>query len=273
MAKRKTTRRRRPTAATRRRPARRKKGADKMINFFVPLFLIVCIVSGLALVLFFGFRSVAASSFFELEKIEISGTANVSRENIERVVRAGMAGRGVWGADLEEIQIEVGQIDYVRHVSVSRVLPQTIRVIVDERKPVGLVRTGGKTYRIDRDAKLLESVDGITRDESNFLMLGWNPDISDKAEEANSKRLDLYLKLQEEWKRFDLAKRVVAVDLENPRDVAAIISDSGESITLSLGSTDFGSRLKEGIKHSAGNGKRISRIILDGASPVIVYRD
>jgi len=273
MARRKTTRKRRTSAATRRKTSRRRKRPDKLINFFVPLFLIVCIVASLALVMFFGFRSVAASSFFEIEEIETAGLTNVSREKITAIVQSRIAGKGLWEADLDEIKFEIGRIDYVRHVSVSRVLPQKIRVIVSERKPVGLVRNEGKTYRIDRDAKLLEEVKGKSRDRSSFVMLGWNPDISDKAEKANRERLDLYLKLKEEWKRFDLANRVIAVDLENLRDVSAIISESGKRVTISLGSEDFGKRLKEGIKHTAGNGNRISKIILDGASPVIVYRD
>ncbi|MDH3530760.1 MAG: hypothetical protein OEQ28_14445, partial [Acidobacteriota bacterium] len=166
-----------------------------------------------------------------------------------------------------------GRIDDVRHVSVSRVLPQTIRIIVDERKPVGLVRIGAKTHRVDGDGKILEAVAGRTRDSDHFVMLGWNSEMSDEAEAANKKRLSIYMDVQKQWQRFELAKRVIAVDMENLRDIKAIISDSGESVVLSLGSEDFGTRLKEGIKHAAGNGRKISRIILDGASPVIVYRD
>ncbi|NNE66369.1 MAG: FtsQ-type POTRA domain-containing protein [Pyrinomonadaceae bacterium] len=273
MAKRKTTRRRKTTTATRRKPRRRKKNSDKLVNFFVPLFLLVCIVGALGFVLFFGFKSVAASPFFEVEKVETNGLRVISKETVERIVRNGTAGKGVWGADLHEIQIELSKIDYVRHVSVSRVLPNTIRVMVAERKPVGLVRSGDKIYRIDTDARLLEPIPGITRDRENFLMTGWNPDISDDAEKENKKRLELYLTLKEEWQRFGLSRRVISVDLEKIRDVQALITDSGETVRLSLGSEDFANRLKEGIKHSAGNGKRISRIILDGASPVIVYRD
>ena len=276
MAKRRkaTVRKRRTaTTAVRRRPTRRRKKSDKLVNFFVPLFLIVCILSSLGLVLFFGFRSVAASSFFEVEEIEISGLKKVERETVERIVKAGIAGKGVWVADLEEIKHKIGQIGYVRDVSVSRVLPQKIRVIVDERVPVGLVRVDGKTFRIDRDAKLLDTVPSKTRDDSNFLMIGWNPDVSDKAEASNKARLDLYLKLKEEWKRFELAQRVAAVNLKSLRDVEAIISDSGETVRLSLGNKEFGSRLKTGIKHAAGNGKRISRIDLNRPSPIVIYRD
>jgi cell division septal protein FtsQ len=270
---RKTKKRRTTTAAKRRRTTRRKKKSDTLINFIVPLFLMVSIVACLGLVLFFGFRSVAASSFFEVEEIETSGLHNVSRKSIETAVRAGMAGRGVWEADLEKIKFEIDRIDFVRHVSVSRVLPKTIRVIVAEREPVGLVRSNGKTYRVDRDGQLLGSIEGKTRDKSNFVMLGWDSDLSDEAIEANKKRLDVYLNLKEEWKRYDLSERVIAVDLRNLRSVEVVISESGKSVTLMLGSEEFGSRLKEGIKHAAGNGKRISKIILDRASPVMVYRD
>lgn len=275
MARRKTTRKKRPArtvAARRRRTSRRKKPSDTLGNVIVPLFLMGCIVSVLGLVLFIGFQTAAASSFFDVERIEIEGVRNVSRRKVESIVRTA-AGRGIWEADLEEIRSKVSGIDYVRHVSVTRVLPGTIRVIVKERQPVGLVKTRGKIYRIDRDARLLEPVASRSREKLPFVMLGWDSAGSVKAREDNARRLDLYLELRDEWQRFDLAHRVVAVEMSNLRGIEAIISDSGKSVALSLGGEDFGTRLKEGIKHAAGKGERVSKIVLDGPSPVIVYRD
>lgn len=274
MARRKTTRKRRATASVASRPRsarRRRKGSDKIANFVVPLFLMICIVSVLGIVLFLGFQTVAASSFFEVENIEIDGVRNVSRKKVESIVRTA-TGRGVWEADLEEIRNNVSRIEYIRHVSVSRILPGTIRVIVDERKPVALVRTGGKIYRVDQDATLLETVSARITGQP-FLILGWDSGTTRKSREDNQKRIDLYLKLREEWEKFDVAHRVIAVDMSNLRSIEAVILDSGKNVSLSLGNENFGERLKAGIGHASGKGERVSKIILDGPSPVIVYRD
>lgn len=275
MARRKTTRKRRTTrstAARRKTSARRKKGSDKFVNFFVPLFLMVCIVGCIGLVLMLGFRSVSATSFFEVEKIETVGLKNVSEKLVVAAVGESREGRGVFDTDLDKIRKKVAEIDYVRDVSVSRLLPGTIRVIVDERTPVALVQAGGEIRRVDADGKMLEVVNRRKPEDPAFILLGWEDDIAEEAIQGNAQRLNIYQGLLEEWKKFDLVERVVAVDLVNPDSVKAIISDSGERITLQLGSEDFGARLKDGIKHSAGNGKRVSKIVLDGVSPVIIYR-
>lgn len=277
MVKKRTPRKRRATrtttAAKRRSTASRRQKSDKIVNFFVPLFFMVAIVVCLGMVLFVGFRSVAASTFFEIEKIETYGLQNISKEKIEAVVRTRAAGKGVWEADLEEIKEEIAKLSYVKHVSVSRLLPETIKVIVIEREPIALVLIDDKTYRVDQDGKLLEEISERKPDDPSISILGWNTERSVKAREANLKRLELYKTLREEWVAYDLSKRVTAVDLQNLRDVQAYVSDSGERVALSLGDKDFGQRLKEGLKHIAGQGSRVSKIILDGASPVIVYRD
>jgi cell division septal protein FtsQ len=275
MARRKTTRKRkttRSTAARRKTSARRKKGSDKFVNFFVPLFLMVCIVGCIGLVLMLGFRSVSATSFFEIEKIETVGLKNVSEKLVVAAVGESREGLGVFDTDLDKIREKVAEIDYVRDVSVSRLLPGTIRVIVDERTPVALVQAGGEIRRVDADGKMLEVVNRRRPEDPAFILLGWEDDIAEEAIQRNVERLKIYQGVLDDWKKFDLVERVVAVDLVNPGSVKAIISDSGERITLQLGSEDFGTRLKDGIKHSAGNGKKISKIVLDGVSPVIIYR-
>lgn len=277
MARRKTTRKRsaaRAAATSRRKSSTRKKNTnDRFVNFFLPLFLMVGIVSCIGFLFFIGLRSAAASTFFEIERVETVGTQNVPKEKVESIVRSQVEGRGVWDADLTGIQTEVAKIDYVRTASVSRVLPNTIRVIVDERRPVAVVRIDDKNVRVDRDGKLLDSVKVPGPSDAPFVLLGWDDNLSEKSRDENMKRLELFMELAEQWKLYDLAKRVVAVRLENLRDVEALIIDSGEPVTLSLGSDDFTNRLKDGIKHAAGNGKRISKIMLDDASPVIVYRN
>ncbi len=277
MVKKRTPRKRRATrtatTAKRRSTASRRQKSDKVINFFVPLFFMIAIVVCLGMVLFVGFRSVSASEFFEIEKIETYGVRNITKEKIEAVVRTRAAGKGIWEADLEGIREEISKIDYVKDVSVSRVLPETIKVIVIEREPIALVVIDGKKFRVDEDGKLLEEVVDKVEEDPLFSIHGWSGERSNKARELNLRRLELYKKLREEWVAYDLSKRVTAVDLQNPRDVQAYITDSGESVALSLGDKDYGKRLKEGLKHIAGQGKKVSKIILDGASPVVVYRD
>ncbi|HEX8637997.1 MAG TPA: hypothetical protein VF692_08045, partial [Pyrinomonadaceae bacterium] len=79
------------TTAKRRRPARnvpRKtaKNNGNFANVFVPLFFILCILFCLGFLGFMGYRTVTASEFFDVKKVEVRGAARSSKEDIEKIV-------------------------------------------------------------------------------------------------------------------------------------------------------------------------------------------
>lgn len=265
MARRKTTRRK--TTATKRRATKRraprKKNSSKMINFFLPLFFIGCILFCLGFLLFMGYRTVTASSFFDMEKVATQGVVNVSQEEIEKIVQSHTAQEGVWNADIDAIKNEVENLKYAREVSVSKVLPDTVRVIVQERIPRAVVRLEGKDFWVDEDGLVLNRIS--QKDEHPpFTMFGWSEQDSEEAQENNKKRVALYLELIDEWKSYSLAEKVKAIDLSDLKDVHAIVENSGKSVEIRLGETDFGTRLKKGIETIAGSDECIEYLITRG---------
>src|ERR1044072_5400992 len=101
----------------------RRKGANKSINFIVPLFLMVGILAALGFLLFMGYRTVTASEVFDVKTIDINGVNRTSKDEIERVVRAQTEKSGVWNADLKEIKSGIERMIMVKSAVVSRVLP------------------------------------------------------------------------------------------------------------------------------------------------------
>lgn len=274
---RKTTTRKRKSPARRRTSARRKKktSGGKLINFFVPLFLSACILFCLGLLFSAGFRAAASSDFFNLEKVETVGAERVSPKRVEQIVRAGAYRAGVWGADLDAIKNELESLKFVRHASVARVLPDTIRVTVTERVPRATVRIGGSDYLVDDDARVLTKVSREVRGPlPPFVMLGWDEDGSGTAREMNRKRIALYSRLVSEWRKYGLAKRVKAVDISDLRDPQAQIEDSGYIVTISLGQGDYAEGLQKGLETIAGKGGRIKYVISPSKpNPIIGYRN
>ncbi len=273
MARRKTTKRKTGTTATRRKRATRtKKGSSKIVDFFVPMFFIFCILFCLGFLMFVGYRTAAASTFFDIEKVETKGIEHISREKIERIVKSHTVKTGVWNADLEAIKSDVNKFRYAKNVSVSRVLPDSIQVVVDERIPKAVVRLDGKDYWVDEDAVVLNRVTGEEKDIP-FVMFGWDKENTARAGENNKKRIELYLNLREEWTEFDLAGRVAAVNLSDLNDPQAIVIDSGETVTISLGKEEHKKRLQKALEVVAGKGTKIESVITSGVNPVIGYRD
>ncbi len=272
MPRKRTTTRRRTTAATRRRRTTRKKKSGGFVNFFVPLFFIVCIVFSLGFLLVMGYRTAAASSFFDVETVEMHGVENIEKSKIEKIVKSHTVKNGVWNADIEAIRGEIANIRYTKEVSVSRVLPDTIRVVVRERIPRAVVRIDGKDFWADEDGLVLDRVD-VKDKRPPFTMFGWSDLSMKNAREKNKKRVKLYVELLENWKSFDLAKRVKAVDLSDLRDPQAIVEDSGKTVRILLSKDDYVKRLQRGIENIAGRGKQIESIDMSGTNPIVSFRN
>src|SRR5215217_7175452 len=115
--------------------ARRAKSGGNFANFFVPLFLIFCILFCLGFLGFMGYRTVTASGFFDVKKIDVRGVNRASTDEIEKIVASQTQKCGVWNADLKEIKTKVENLAFVKSAAVSRGLPDGVRVNVIERVP------------------------------------------------------------------------------------------------------------------------------------------
>ncbi len=272
MARRKTTTRRKTatTAPRRKRVTRTKKSSNKLTSFFVPMFFIFCILFCLGLLLLTGYRTATASAFFDVEKIELEGVENIEKEKIKQIVKSHTIQNGVWNSDIEAIKQEVENFKYAKAVSVSRVLPDTVRVIVNERQQIAVIRIDGNDHWADDDGLLLERVS--TEDKRPpFIMFGWDESKTDKANENNKKRVELYKQLLLEWQSYELASRVKAVDFADMRDIQAIVEDSGKSVKIRLGNENYGKRLQKGIEVLAATEDCIEYVITSGDKPISGY--
>ncbi|CAN5796286.1 hypothetical protein BH20ACI4_BH20ACI4_01090 [soil metagenome] len=259
---------RRKTSTTSRRTT---KGAGNFVNFFVPLFFILCIVFCTGFLAFMGYRTVTASSFFDVKKIEVRGAKRVSREEIEKIVRLESEKNGVWNADLQKIREEIEKSNFVKAVTVSRILPDGIRVNVTERNPKAVVRIEGGDFWADEDGVILVLA-GKDEARPPFFIQGWNRDKSEKAQKENKERVKIYLEMLTEWQEYELAKRVRAVDLTSLKEPFAITEDSGEKVAIELENGNLAKRLKDGIKAIAGKGSNYQAVNIEGQNMVLVPR-
>ncbi|MGI9054439.1 MAG: cell division protein FtsQ/DivIB [Pyrinomonadaceae bacterium] len=281
MATRKRTPAKKTTATTKPRTRRKtstpssrrttRKGAGNFVNFFVPLFFILCILFCIGFLAFMGYRTVAASSFFDVKQIEVKGTNRVSREAVEKIVRVESEKNGVWNADLQKIREEIEKADFVKTATVSRILPDGIRVNVTERTPKAIARIDGGDFWIDEDGVVLVLA-GKDEMKPPFFIQGWNRNKNEKAQEENKERVKIYLDMLNDWQEYDLDKRVRAVDLTNVKEPKANIIDSGEIVAIEVENGNLAKRLKDGIKAIAGKGSNYQAVNIEGQNMVLVPR-
>ncbi len=270
--KRTTVSRQTRTPVKRARPVNRKKGNDKLVNFVVPLFIIFCILFCVGFMFLMGYRTVTASSFFDLEEVLISGATRISASEIEKIVKINSVREGVWNADIDRMKHDIEKMRLVKSASVSRVLPNKFHVIVNERIPRAIVRIAGTDFWVDDDGLILNRV-GAGEQNLPFTMFGWNRSKTNSAIRDNRERVSLYLQMKDEWTEYDLQSRVTAVDFSDLRDPRAMVFDSGEMVTIYLGKQDYRKALQRGLENIAGRGKEIEAIIVSGARPIIEYRN
>jgi len=260
------------TPAKRRRvtkPAARRttKTGGNFANFFVPLFLIACILGCLGFLGFMGYRTVTASEFFDVKKIDVRGTLHASKSDIEKIVAASTERSGVWNADLNEIKAKVEKLDFIKSVAVARVLPDGVRVTVVERVPKAVARLTGGDFWIDEDGLTIAQV-GKNEALPPFVMRGL--DLTDKPTKENQQRVKMYQKMLEEWKTFELDKRVKEIYLANLDKPVAVVEISGELKEIVLTKDNFGKKLKEGLEGLAG--KQFPGIDVSELSPKWIYQ-
>ena len=226
----------------------------------------------LGFLLMMGYRTVTASSFFDVKAIEINGVNRAPKDEIERIVRNQTEKSGVWNADLIEIKTNIEKLTLVKSAVVSRVLPDALRVNVIERQPKAIVRIDGGDFLADDEAIIL-GVANKTDEKPPFHLQGWNRDITERARKENQERVKIYLRMLDEWKEFDLATRVVAVDLSDLSEPQAIIQDAGEPKKIILSKDNFSKKLKIGLEGIAGKGKEVLGINVSGTQSFLIFRE
>jgi cell division protein FtsQ len=208
----------------------------KALKFIIAiLFLITAIV---------GYRLAASAALFQVQSIDVSGTARTSTEEIQGLTRRALARTGVWRADLAAISNELSRLPGVRRAVVTRVLPDRIRVRITERVPLAVVRTSsGHFVWVDDDGVMLGEMKPDDRQPA-FFIRGWSEEGGEDARRENAERVQKYLALVKEWDAAGLSQRVSEVTLTDLRDVRVQLGGGDSQIEVRLGSQELSPRLQ-----------------------------
>jgi cell division protein FtsQ len=113
---------------------------------------------GLAVVLVAGALAFAALyPGFDPKRVSVSGNSRVSRQEI--LARAAVAPQTtIWLQNTGAIAQRVAAIPYIASARVRRSPPATIRIVVTERTPFAVLRSGYDAVIVDRSLRILEPV-------------------------------------------------------------------------------------------------------------------
>lgn len=247
----------RPGAITQ-RPARRDRSSSgqgrdahsglRKVLGYLPLITKVVLAVVAGVLIFAGYRAAASASFFQVRSVDVAGTSRVSPDEIKAVVRRAVQPVGVWRTDLNSLSHELEKIAWVRRATVSRVLPDGLRVRIIEREQRAVVRTSeGRLVWVDDDAVSLGTLQPNDK-WPPFFIRGWDESGTNAARTENRARVEKYREMLSEWQKLGLTERVSEVNLLDLTDVRVQLADDDLSqIEVRIGRENFGNRLQRAL--------------------------
>ena len=177
--------------------------------------------------------------------------AQVSRSEILSVFGQDI-GRNIFFVPLAERRRELEAIPWVRQATVMRILPNRIFVSLAERTPIAFARVGDTVELVDADGVLLPiSPSRMAIHPYSFPVvtgLRVHPAMASPHE-----RMALYQRFIADLDHVQphASAQVSEIDLSDPDDLRATLSDGGSDLLVHFGADDFAARYQMYLTHIA----------------------
>jgi cell division protein FtsQ len=173
------------------------------------------------------------------KSIEIAGNNHLSRAQLLSVFGEDVD-RNILTVPLAGRRAELEALPWVEHATVMRLLPNTVRVAIVERKPVAFVRQGGEIGLVDAHGVLLDMSPDSPSDHGYSFPVITGISTPDPLS-TRAARMKLYLRFTRDLDAGaeKVSKKLSEVDLTDPEDVKALIPDNGTDVLVHFGDDDF----------------------------------
>jgi cell division protein FtsQ len=229
-----------------RRGALPRKAADR-----VKLLMIVLLVLGVvALIGVTLYRYGTQSWRFRVDSsdnIEIAGNHNITRSQLLDVF-GGDIDRNVFFVPLAERKKQLEDIPWVESAAVMRLYPNRIKIEVQERTPIAYVAVHSHISLIDAHGVIMDLPANAPSPYSFPVIVGMH-----EAEPLSTRavRMKIYAELMKQLDSTgaQYSRDLSEVDLSDPDDVKATVSDPKGAVLVHLGSSDFLERFQVYVAH------------------------
>ncbi|MEW6730662.1 MAG: FtsQ-type POTRA domain-containing protein [Acidobacteriota bacterium] len=213
---------------------------------------VTALLIGLALLVML-YRAIVTSPSFQLRTVDVSGNYRVNSAEIDRLVRQNISGT-LLTTSLNKLQEQLQTLTWVKRARITRILPDTLRVYVEERQPLVLARyeAQGPLVWLDEEAVNLGEYDSDFDKELPPPVSGFTYSSGEAAQYDNLDRIELYKRLM--WALdsgpVKYSQQVEEVDLANLKDIRLHVrwQPSRSPVEVDLGDRDFRARLVRALE-------------------------
>ena len=202
---------------------------------------------------------VTESPTFQVSQIVIHGNDRLSRGEAMALI-GDLQGRNILALGLDDWRQRLMTSRWVEDVTLRRVLPRTLDIVVRERTPMGIARVGRDLFLVDSHGTIIDEYGPSYADLDLPIIDGLSsgspsdgPPVVDATRTALVARL-----LADVGRRQQIAARVSQIDVRDSRDAVVLLD--GDTVLLRLGDRDFADRLQDYLDVSTALKDRMSAI-------------
>jgi cell division protein FtsQ len=189
--------------------------------------------------------------------VEIDGNKHLTREQLLSVFGADLD-RNIFRIPLSERKADLERLPWVGNATVMRLLPDKIRVQIEERTPVAFAKQGTQIGLVDGNGVLLDMPAAADADAHTSFPVVTGIEASDPASTRKA-RMEIYHEFMgaldgggKDGAAMDGGRpsdSVSEVDLTDPEDVKAVVASQGMDVLVHFGDQDFLTRYEEFESH------------------------
>jgi len=217
----------------------------------VKLLLIVLLAGGaIALVAITFYRYATQSWRFQIDSsdnIQVLGAHNVSRAQVLDVFGSDLD-RNIFFVPLAERKKQLQELPWIESATVMRLMPNRLNIALTERVPVAFVEINSHIALIDAHGVVMELPAGQQGSYSFPVIVGTT---DTEPLSTRAARMKIYGKLIHELDSggTQYSRDLSDVDLSDPDDVKATVSDPQGAVLVHLGSSNFLERFQVYVSH------------------------
>ncbi len=180
------------------------------------------------------------------DNIAVSGMNNVSRSQVLDVMASDID-RNVFFVPLEQRKKQLEQIPWVQSAAIMRLWPNRIKIVVTERTPVAFVEVNSRIEMIDANGVIMD----MPANQGHYsfpVILG----ITDNDPlSVRAARMKIYTRFIQELDSSGAhySADISDVDLSDPDDLRATVTDPHGAVLVHLGSSNFLEHFKVYVAH------------------------
>jgi cell division protein FtsQ len=215
------------------------------------LFLIAAAILAAIVMIWVGLNHYGTQSWrFRIDSsdnISVAASHNVTRAQVLEVM-AGDIERNIFFVPLDQRKRELEQIPWVKSATVMRLLPNRLKIVITERTPVAFVEIGSRVELIDAAGVIMEPPSGQGARYSFPVIVGMSDSDPLSMRAARMKIYTQFIK-QLDSTGAHYSSSISDVDVSDPDDVKATVTDAHGAVLVHLGSTKFLERFQTYVSH------------------------